>query len=95
MTIGIIEELVAQKGREDEMGEFIEVVVRPRIERSPGNAGCFVYRRQDNPAQFVVIHQWKTTADHKAYLSAIPQEQVNHMRVLLGKREAVVYDQLE
>lgn len=95
MTIARVSELIAQKGREDELLDFIEVVVRPNVQRSPGCVSCLAFRNRENPAIFLIIEEWDSPEAQRAALLATPPEQVRHLRILLASGgTAALYDPL-
>ena len=95
MTIARVSELIAQKGREDELRDFIEVVVRPHVQRSPGSVACLAFRNRENPAKFLIIEEWDSPEAQRAALLATPPEQVRHLRILLASGgSAALYDPL-
>ena len=95
MTIARVSELMAQKGREDELRDFIDVVVRPTVERSPGAVACLVFRNQQNPAKFLIIEEWASPEAQRAAQLATPPDQLRHLRILLaGGEAATFYDPL-
>jgi quinol monooxygenase YgiN len=96
MSIARINEMFAQKGHEDELSEFIAVVVRPYLERSPGCLSCLSFRSRENPSKFVVIEQWESAESQRASMLATPPEQTRHLRVLLASGgSATLYDPLQ
>ena len=95
MTIIRIENLIAQPGREDELDEFIRVVIRPAIERAPGNIACIACRQHDNKARFMVFETWNSHEDQQSYSRTIPAETTRHLRLLLASgTSSALYDQL-
>lgn len=95
MSIARVSEMIAQKGREEELRDFIEVVVRPNNERSPGFVACLVFRNRENPAKFLIIEEWDNPEAQRAALLDTPPEQVRHLRILLASGgTAALYDPL-
>jgi quinol monooxygenase YgiN len=96
MTIARVSEMIAQKGREDELRDFIDVVVRPTVERSSGAVTCRVFRNREDPAKFLVIEEWESPEAQRGAQLATPPDQMRHLRILLagGGAPAAFYDPL-
>lgn len=84
MAITRLNHFHARAGEEDALFEALKAVV-PLIRDLKGCTRCEIMRDTDKHAHIIILEGWQRIDDHKAALSAIPQETFEPVMALLDE----------
>ena len=90
MSITRINHFEAKPGSEADLLAFMQHVVTA-VSAADGCINCSLLQGAESAAQFAVIEEWVSIAQHKAAASIIPKEQMAQAMVFFAKPPFGIY----